>query len=58
MSTICIATMTMDRTTKGAVLYKNVKQGQAVTNLYLRKDGLAQPFPGEITLTVSRTDDE
>ena len=58
MSTISTATLTMERTTPGAVLYKNVKEGQVVTTLYLRKDGLTQPYPGEIQLTVSRQDDE
>ena len=58
MSTICTATLTMKRSTPGAVLYENVKKEQVVTTLYLRKDGLTQPYPGEIQLTVSRQDDE
>jgi hypothetical protein len=58
MSTIGTATMTMKRTTKGAVLYENAKQGQTITTIYLRKDGLAQPFPGEIAITVTRLDDD
>lgn len=58
MSTICTSTLTMKRSTKGAVLYGNTKDGQAVTTIYLRKDGLTEPYPGEITLTVSRSDDD
>ncbi len=60
MSTITTARLTMDRTTKGAVLYKNVNtaDGQAVTTVYLRKDGLTEPFPGEISMTIVRIDDE
>lgn len=42
----------LERTTKGAALYKNVRNGEAVTNLYLRKDHLPEPVPSEITVTV------
>lgn len=60
MSTITTATLIMDRATKGAVLYKNVKEGegQAITTIYFRKSGLTPPYPGEITVTVVRQDDE
>ncbi len=60
MSVVTSAKLTMTRQTKGAVLYDNVKtnSGQAVTNLYLRKDGLTEPFPGEIEVTIIRLDDE
>ncbi len=60
MSTITKCTMTQVKTTKGAVMYQNVKEGggQAVTNLYLRKDGLGANFPGEIEVTITRVDDE
>lgn len=52
-TTISKATMTMERQTKGAVLYNNVKDGGAITNLYLRKDGLTEPYPGSIEVTVA-----
>lgn len=60
MSTITKATLTMTKQTKGAVMYNNVKEGgnEAVTNLYLRKDGLGSSFPGEIEVTIVRLDDE
>ncbi len=60
MSTIATAMMVMKRATKGAVLYENVStgDGRAVTTLYLRKDGLVEPYPGEIVVTVVRKDDE
>ncbi len=60
MKTISTALLTMEKTTPGAVMYKNVKVGvgQAITNLYLRKDGLTEPFPGSITVTVSVEDGE
>ncbi len=49
------ATMNLDRVTKGAVLYKNIKQNviEAITNLYLRKSGLdPAPYPEVIHVTV------
>ena len=54
MSTIATAHMVMDRTTKGAVLYKNTSEkiGRAITTLYLRKGGLIQPYPSEIVVTI------
>ena len=60
MSTIAMATLVMDRTTKGAVLYRNVREGegQAITTIYFRKSGLTPPYPGEITVTVVRQDNE
>ncbi len=60
MSTVTQAKMTMVKQTKGAVMYGNVKEGsgEAVTNLYLRKDGLGGVFPGEIEITIIRLDDE
>ncbi len=55
MKTISTAALLMDRTTKGAVLYKNKKEGdgQAVTSLYLRKSALTEPYPAEIQVTVA-----
>lgn len=46
--------MRLDRITKGAVLYKNVREGQpeAMTNLYLRKSGLTEPYPEIIHITI------
>ncbi len=60
MSNVTTAHMTMVRSTKGAVLYKNTNaaDGQSVTTIYLRKDGLVEPYPGEIVVTVVRKDDE
>ncbi len=60
MSTIATAHMVMDRSTKGAVLYKNtnVSEGQPITTIYFRKSGLVEPYPGEIVVTVVRKDDE
>ncbi len=60
MSTFATVKMTMERTTPGAILYKNVNAtpGQAVTTLYLRKDGVVEPYPGEITVMVERHDDD
>ena len=60
MSTIATAHMVLDRSTKGAVLYKNTStaDGQPVTTLYLRKSGLVEPYPGEIVVTIVRKDDE
>ncbi len=59
MSTIKSATMVMVRSTKGAVLYKNVNEGegQPITTIYLRKSGLTEPYPGEITVTIARPDE-
>ncbi|KKN65468.1 hypothetical protein LCGC14_0481880 [marine sediment metagenome] len=59
MKTISKALMTMTRQTKGAVVYDNVKPnngGQAITTLYLRKDGLTEPYPGSIEVTVAVDD--
>ena len=49
-----VAVMKLDRLTKGAALYKNVKEGtdEAVTNIYLRKSGLPSDVPQEITITI------
>ncbi len=60
MSTIATARLTMERSTKGAVLYKNTStaEGQPITTIYLRKDGLVEPYPGEIVVTIVRKDDE
>jgi hypothetical protein len=46
------ATMRLERATKGALLYKNVKEGagEALTTVYLRKEGMTEPYP--ITLTI------
>ncbi len=60
MKTIDTVVMKLDRATKGAVLYKDSVrttgvEGQALTSLYLRKDGLPEPFPPEITVTVTVT---
>lgn len=54
MSTISKATLVMDRTTKGAVRYQNVKndEGQAMTTVYLRKSAMIEPYPGEIVVTI------
>ncbi len=59
MKTISSAKLSMDRTTKGAVLYKNqsTAEGVAVTSIYLRKSGLSAPYPSEITVTVLLFDD-
>ena len=51
--TISQATMRLDRETKGAVLYKNVDDGMAITSLYLRKDGIPTPYPQNIVVTVA-----
>ncbi len=47
-------TLSLTRATKGAVLYNNVRKGddEAVTNIYLRKVGLDEPFPATITMTI------
>lgn len=49
------AEMTMERQTKGAVLYKNTRsgEGQALTNLYLRKSALGNRKPGIIRVTIT-----
>lgn len=59
-TTIGKATLTMKRTTPGAVLYENVKQGngEPITTLYLRKKGLVEPFPGSIEVTITVDDGE
>jgi len=47
--------MTLVRETKGAVLYENVLKapGEAVTNLYLRKSGLASSvYPQVIYVAI------
>lgn len=43
------------RETKGAVLYENVdaSSGQAVTNLYLRKEGMTAPFPEVLDVQIT-----
>ena len=48
------ATMQLERVTKGAVLYKNVKTAtnEATTNIYLRKSGLTEPYPETIHVTI------
>ncbi len=56
MKTLSKATMTMTKRTPGAVVYTNVKTnngGQCLTTLYLRKDGLTEPYPGSIEVTVA-----
>ena len=60
MSTVSKASLVMDRTTKGAVLYKNKKEGdgQAITSLYLRKSALTEPYPAEIEVTVTTDNGE
>ena len=60
MSRIKQSTLILDKTTKGAVRYKNVKEGdgEPITVIYLRRSGLTEPYPGSITLTVSTDDDE
>ncbi len=60
MRTVSKATLTMDRSTKGAVLYKNAKEGegQAITTVYLRKSGLVEPYPGSIEMTITVDDEE
>ena len=60
MSQVTQAKMLLDRTTKGALLYKNASDadGQAITTIYFRKSGLVEPYPGELTITVERHDDE
>ena len=60
MKTISTATMKLDRVTKGAVLYKDAKEdgGTALTSIYLRKIGLAEPFPPTITVTIAIEGDE
>ncbi len=60
MSRVATVTMVLERSTKGAVLYKNINEseGQPVTTIYLRKSGLVEPYPGEITVTIERKDDE
>lgn len=45
-------TMRLERLTKGAALYKNEREGEAVTNIYLRKDGLPTPPPETIEIRI------
>ncbi len=54
MKTVTVATMSLERVTKGAVLYKNrsPEDGEPITNLYLRKSGLSEPYPTTIHVTV------
>ena len=55
--TISVAQMTLKRETKGALLYENTETGLAITSIYLRKDGVASPYPKTITLTAVVDDD-
>ncbi len=56
MKTIQQSDMKLDRVTKGAVLYKAMDMednpASAITSIYLRKSGLTEPYPTEITLRV------
>ena len=49
------AVMHLQRVTKGAVLYKNEKEGdgEALTTVYLRKSALTEPYPTTITIVLS-----
>ncbi len=60
MSTVTKTKLVLEKTTKGALLYKNVNEqdGQAITTIYFRKSGIVEPYPGELTITVERHDDE
>ncbi len=55
MNTIAITMMNLERTTKGAALYKNPKEGssEALTTIYLRKSGLPNVVPDQILVTVT-----
>ncbi len=51
--TITTCQMTLKRTTKGAILYEATnKNGGALTSLYLRKEGLTEPFPALIEVVI------
>lgn len=52
-----VCKMKLERLTKGAALYKNPIDGQAVTNLYLRKDGLPTPIPETIKVLIELEDE-
>ena len=58
MSTITTTIMNLDRTTKGAALYKNPKEGdsEAITTIYLRKSGLGEVIPNQIVVTIVKKD--
>ena len=62
MPTISRQTLTMERTTKGAILYTTEKElqgnGGPVTSIYLRKEFMpTQNYPGTITVTVETEED-
>ncbi len=54
MTTIATTIMNLDRTTKGAALYKNPKEGdsEAITTIYFRKSGLPTIVPEQVVVTV------
>ncbi len=54
MKTISISEMKLDRITKGAVLYKAIETApnRSITNLYLRKVGLEEPYPTTIHVRI------
>lgn len=60
MSTIATTIMNLDRTTKGAALYKNPKEGEgeAITTMYLRKSGLGDVIPNQIVVTIVKKDND
>jgi hypothetical protein len=61
MTRIASVPLTMERQTKGAVLYSNKNGGGSsplVTSIYLRKEGFPTgKYPGMITLTIESDED-
>ncbi len=61
MSTIATAILHLDKVTKGAVLYKvgeAASVSPAITSIYLRKDGLTEPYPTSIVMTIVKQNDD
>ena len=47
--TIVTTTMSLEKTTKGTVVYSG---SGPIPSLYIKKDGIAQPFPQRVTVSV------
>lgn len=45
--------MVMERVCKGSVLYKTDNSGAGARNIYVNKSHLPNPYPGDITVTVT-----
>jgi len=58
MKQIAKTKLTLNRITKGAVLYKadQTDDEDAITSIYLRRLGLETPYPSQITITVEVND--